>query len=305
MNGQEIFESLPRSAGQARDDAFVEHVKAKHYPSIQWTEIHTKHGPHSASVFVMDDALRLGDDLDSFRITPSAVAAQQIVDVLSEHVDDARGVTMLTTKLVDAIFEQAGHVVSPQTQTHKNTARGLAAILSRDPEAVDLPMNSTARMLRHSLEVDEEIEAHCGLIAEVGKSFVLTNRLASKTHKSANYGMHRGGGRMCAEIETPWRNRPSLVRGELAEPSLELINLRLSQRGLPVRHPRRESEAGPEEPKVESDSIGRGILDVVGPKIPDVEGHTPEREVLVIVVCQILGPSFQGRHRRDHHTSHR
>ena len=63
-------------------------------------------------------------------------------------------------------------------------------------------MASTARMIQHSECVDERIAGRKGMVANEGKHWVLTNRIAGKENLAANYGWFIKGRRPVQTVGT-------------------------------------------------------------------------------------------------------
>jgi len=168
MPGTQITKSLPSSNGPDRDAAIIAAVRAGNYVPIVWREVMLRHGTMRAIVRVSSDVLRLGSETDSIRINASATLQQLIADAL--------GCVLPTSKISDAIFEQAAVIVAPQTQYPCTS--------------------STAAMARHDAAIEVKRAGREGLIASVGKDWVLSNRLRNRPNKGANYGWHRGDGRL-------------------------------------------------------------------------------------------------------------
>ncbi len=160
--GSEIAGALPKIANDAREAALLASVREGDFVPVVWSEIHVTEGAHRATLFVSADALKLGCDEDSFRLTVSATTAQQIAD--------AFGTVLPTPKICDLIWSQATVRLTPCLQTP------------------DAHMSDTERMLRHSRAIDEKRAGRAGLVENVGKHWVLTNGLERTSGRAANYG---------------------------------------------------------------------------------------------------------------------
>ncbi len=160
--GTDFVARLPERACAAREDALLKAVQAGHLAPLSWLPVHSEHGEHRATFLVSADALRIGDTHDSVRINASARTTQRMADQL--------GCAMLTTRLCDLVWEQA-------------TVRILPCFGAPDPT-----MANTSRMLEHHRRVEERVAGRTGLIENVGKHWVLTNRLAGRRDRAANYG---------------------------------------------------------------------------------------------------------------------
>lgn len=165
--GTDFVARLPERACAAREDALLEAVQAGHLAPICWLPVHSEHGEHRATFLVSADALRIGDAHDSVRINASARTTQRIADRLE--------CALLTTRLCDLVWEQA-------------TVRIPPCFGAPDPT-----MANTSRMLAHHRRVEERVAGRTGLIENVGKHWVLTNRLAGSRDRAANYGWYDPG----------------------------------------------------------------------------------------------------------------
>lgn len=164
MKGSEFVATLDAKATPAREAAILQAVRDQLYRPIQWFGIQSKIGSHSCILYVASDALAIGEEDDYVRVNVTHRTAQQIADVL--------GYALPTTKISDLAFMQASVVILPCTQKP------------------DMWMAHTARMVQHSNAVTSNIYGRVGLVAPVGKDWVLTNKLVGKPHLAANYGWH-------------------------------------------------------------------------------------------------------------------
>jgi hypothetical protein len=164
---REFIGSLPEHAGTARETALLEAVRGGWTASIVWVEVHSEWHDRRATLFVSADALRVGDEQDSIRINASARTTQQIADFF--------GCVLPTTRICNLIWEQATVRLSPSIQP------------------ADREMAATSRMLQHHESVEKKRAGREGLIENVGKHWVLTNRLCGTRDKAANYGWHDRG----------------------------------------------------------------------------------------------------------------
>ena len=110
------------------------------------------------------------------RFDVTAEGAQRIADEL--HA------ILLTPRILQLIWEQADVRLEPCTLP------------------ADAKMASTARMIEHSKCVDDRIARRKGLIVNVGKHWVLTNRIAEKKNLAANYGWFVKGRRPIQTVGT-------------------------------------------------------------------------------------------------------
>jgi hypothetical protein len=164
VQGTELIAALPQQASAAREEALFDAVAAGHIAPITWAEVQSGHGKHRATFFVTADALRVGCEEDSIRINASARTTQRIADLL--------GCVLQTAHLCDLVWEQATVKIAPCIS------------------APDAAMATTARMLRHHQAVEARVAGRTGLIENVGKHWVLSNRLVGSRDRAANYGWY-------------------------------------------------------------------------------------------------------------------
>lgn len=164
VRGTEFIATLPEKASAAREAALLEAIEAGHIAPITWSEVQSDSGKHRATFFVTSDALRVGNEEDSVRINASARTTQRIADLL--------GCVLQTSRICDLVWEQACVRISP-------------CISAPDPA-----MASTSRMLAHHRSVEGKVAGRTGLIENVGKHWVLTNRQAGSRDRAANYGWY-------------------------------------------------------------------------------------------------------------------
>lgn len=123
-------------------------------------------------IWVFRDALKV----DGVRVTVSAEEAQQAADLL--------GAILPTPKIEDLIFEAAAVRIPPFTGK---------PLGQRAPKPEDEARLASAGYMwerRHSAKIDAAIDGRDGLVATVGKSWVLSNKLTSE--RAMNYGWHGG-----------------------------------------------------------------------------------------------------------------
>jgi hypothetical protein len=114
MKGSAILAGFPESGGEIdpswpgrwkRDRMIYEHVRAGHFVPIVWRPLIIDRGPYRLVLYVSSDALRLGDESDSFRPEVTAYSAQRIADWLNAVVP--------TPQIVDEIWRQADVRLDP------------------------------------------------------------------------------------------------------------------------------------------------------------------------------------------------
>ncbi|EYF01390.1 hypothetical protein [Chondromyces apiculatus] len=160
----EFMRGLPEKPSFGREDAILQAVRDARTTQTTWVEVVSKHKEHELVLFVSADALRVGDEQGSVRVSVSARTAQRIADLL--------GCVLPTTKVCDLIWEQAAVKLKPCIQKP------------------DGAMGYTSRMIQHHTKVEAAYAGRQGLIENVGKHWVLTNRLAGTRNVSANYGWY-------------------------------------------------------------------------------------------------------------------
>ena len=174
MNGTDILRRLPLTAGPAREEAILEAVKRGDV-AISFVDVTSHAGGHDATFSVSADALRLGTADDSFRVNATARTMQQIADAL--------GCVLPTSRICDLIWEQAPVKLSPCTHGDVHDATRV----------------STALMAKYHAEVEAKLAGRTGLIENVGKHWVLSNKIVGKTihgiQAAANYGLYSDVGR--------------------------------------------------------------------------------------------------------------
>jgi hypothetical protein len=130
---------------------------------VTWLPITSAAKGHTAIFQVMADALKM----DGVRINVSATLEQQIADKI--------GASLLTPKLADLRWMQRGTSLAPITR----------------PIVMD-----TASMVTQSAAIDKAVAAKggpSGIIATVGKDWVISNQLPKHPGKGENYGDHFEG----------------------------------------------------------------------------------------------------------------
>jgi N-acetyl-anhydromuramyl-L-alanine amidase AmpD len=179
VKGSEILELLPCKAGEEREDAILSAVKQGQYVDICWWPVKTEYQGHKGTIFVSMDALRLGEADDYFRPDVTAATAQRIADELD--------CIFPTTKIVDAAQLQAVARATPCLQPADPAERRAQGY----PTCADgtTTMTDTPAMEVHSTRVSEKRGESVGLLSNIGKHWVITNRLLSKpATTAANYG---------------------------------------------------------------------------------------------------------------------
>ncbi len=140
-------------------------VRAGGHDPIVWAPIRAEHDGHVAEFTVMADALRIG----GVRVAVSAATEQRIADAL-----DA---SLLTERLADLIWQQADVRIEPQ--------------LTRDYAGM---VDWARGVVEHSKRCDVALAGRGGLVANVGKHWILHPLLASTPDRGVNYGWMKPDG---------------------------------------------------------------------------------------------------------------
>ena len=173
MGGKAFIRGLPRGGtSPERDDAIVAAVARGEYAPLNWVEVPIAFGSvDDASIFVMRDALMLGEPGDYVRVSMNADTAQRVAWQL--------GAFLPTTKICDAVWDAAQIKISPCTQ-------GPPRYSYND---MDLP----ERMIDYHEQVDAKIRALTSIgapfVGNVGKHWVLTNKNIG-SNRVRNYGWY-------------------------------------------------------------------------------------------------------------------
>lgn len=179
MKGTDILDLLPCGHSQEREDAILDAVRAGSYVEVCWYPVRTEFNGHVGVILVSADTLKLGEPDDYFRPNVTAATAQRIADELN--------CILPTTLICDKVWEQASAHASPCLQPADPAVRKAAGY----PTCPDgsTSMSDTPAMLRHSKEVSAKRAGQAGLLCNVGKHWVITNRLLNKSPETAaNYG---------------------------------------------------------------------------------------------------------------------
>lgn len=176
MKGSELILGLPaRGTKQERDDRIVDAVARGQHAPLNWCPLRLSRNGVEATVFVMADALMLGEPGDFIRCSMNADTAQRVAWQLGAYLP--------TTKICDAAWDQAKYRIKPQTQG--------------PPDYDYFDMDAPQRMLDYHEAVDTAIGIAHGvgtwnpgsLVGNVGKHWVLSNKLLG-TSKVCNYGWY-------------------------------------------------------------------------------------------------------------------
>lgn len=176
--------SLPPNAGSEREIAIREMVQRGHF-SIRWATITSTYNGHTAEFSVYADALKI----DGVRINVSAETQQIIADVT--------GASLLTPKLADQLWVQREISLPPF------------------PRAIT---SSTAAMIEHSQKIDAALAKFTnpnGLIATVGKHWVIDDALLTHKGMAENYGWHFDGPSFQGMTGAPCASRATAPNGSI------------------------------------------------------------------------------------------
>lgn len=160
---QAMLKSFPGRV--QREELIVGAVTGGAIDPPEWTTIVSNYQGRRAEIQVTKDALTIL----GVRFDVTAEGAQGIADEL-------HGI-LPTPRILQLIWEQADVRLTPCTLPADND------------------MGSSARMIEHSKCVDTRIAGRKGLIVNVGKHWVLTNRISEKKNVAANYGWFMKGRR--------------------------------------------------------------------------------------------------------------
>lgn len=153
---------LPPNVGQDREQAIRDYVRNGTY-EVNWAKVVSTHAGHTGEFWVFADALKI----EGVRVNVSAETEQIIADLL--------GCVLLTPKLADLIWMQRAVTLPPFPR----------------------PITATTQaMVEHSAKIDAallKLDYKEGIVATVGKHWVLDNDLLVKTGRAMNYGWHFEG----------------------------------------------------------------------------------------------------------------
>lgn len=175
MRGKDFVRSLKRHGSDLeRDNQILGAVAQGHHAPLNWAPIKVKAGTREATIFVMRDALMVGEPGDYVRISMNADTAQRIAWHFNAYLP--------TTKICDAVWDAAEVRIAPQTQG--------------PPKYSYSDMDDPLRMLDYHVAVDAAIvksqKPLASLVANVGKHWVLTNKNLN-SDRVRNYGWYGTG----------------------------------------------------------------------------------------------------------------
>ncbi|MCX6128159.1 MAG: hypothetical protein NTX25_03735, partial [Proteobacteria bacterium] len=167
LGGHALLKSLSEPSVMLREEQFLGALEAGHFPNFlrNMKEIHIQEAGHQLSFWAMPDYLSIGSDADHVLLPLSFVSVAKLAR--------AWGMILPTTKMVDAIFQQAEEVYWPR-------------IYPPSPTMSDVPT-----FIAHSDRItaqDFGILDPARLVAGAKKDLVLSNRLLSRSGRLAIYG---------------------------------------------------------------------------------------------------------------------
>ena len=167
-----VLEKFPSEHSKEREELIVRAVMRGAYDPPEWRTITSNYKGRRGQIQVSSDALTIL----GVRVDVTAEGAQRIADAL--------GTILPTPRILQLVWEQADVRLEPCNST---------------PDAT---MASTARMIQHSECVDQRIAGRKGMVANEGKHWVLSNRIAGKENLAANYGWFVKGRRPIQTVGT-------------------------------------------------------------------------------------------------------
>jgi hypothetical protein len=167
-----VLEKFPANHSREREDLIVQAVARGALDPPEWTTVTSNYKGRRAQIQVTTDALTIL----GVRFDVTAEGAQRIADQLHAILP--------TPRILQLVWEQAPVRIEPCTLPP------------------DEKMASTARMIQHSDCVDRRIGGRTGMVANEGKHWVLSNRIAGKDNLAANYGWFMRGRRPVQTVGT-------------------------------------------------------------------------------------------------------
>lgn len=186
-SGSRVMKQLLDESGPERDAAIVRQVLSGNVPNFLRRLTPVSFAGTLASgksvlvtICVTPDYLSVGNDRDYVRVPMGLAAAAKVADRL--------GFILPTTKMVDAIYQQAQVRLAPRPMTPGSR------------------MSSTPYLLEHDRALDAQLRKAGGdrseLVAGQKKDIVLTTRLKTHPGRVAIYGWHRPNGRPIQPLST-------------------------------------------------------------------------------------------------------
>jgi hypothetical protein len=176
VKGSDFVLDLPaRGTSQERDDRIVDAIEQGMHAPLNWTPLQVRARERDATIFVMPDAVMVGEPGDYVRLSMNAETAQRVAWALSGSLP--------TTRICDLVWDAARYHIKPQVQG--------------PPDYDYSHMDSPERMLDYHRAIDSALaNAHGdgswnpgGIVGNVGKHWVLTNKLLG-SNRVRNYGWY-------------------------------------------------------------------------------------------------------------------
>lgn len=181
---------------RARETTLLEYVQTGR-ASWEWSQLDLEVDGHAIRIWCLRDGVKV----EGVRLSMSAHLAQQCADAI--------GAMLPTPKLCDLIYRAAPVRLSP---------------IPRGDWVTSLSMATTQHMIDQSAAIDARIGEAGGVVADVGKDWVLVNALGAHPGKAANYGWHVDS--------NPWEQIPSEAAVTFpAQPGAHVLQ------GVGTRHP--------------------------------------------------------------------
>ncbi|MDZ4118697.1 hypothetical protein [Phaeovulum sp.] len=185
--GSEFGAALGNANGSERDQMIVREVLSGNVPQflraltpVTLSGTSSAGKPVTITVCVTPDYVAVGDNADFLRVPMGLPEAAQIADRL--------GFMLPTTRIVDAVFAQAGVRLAPR------------------PMEAGPQMTSTSYFRQHNATIDGQSSAvglrNGQLVAGIKKDLVLTNALRRSPGQVAIYGWHQPNGRPIQPLTT-------------------------------------------------------------------------------------------------------
>lgn len=187
LTGSQFVAYVSKMNPREREQAILEEISKGNLPAFLRKLVPVKLQCEStngqrliATIFVIPDYLAIGSDTDFLRIPMNLHTAVSIAERF--------GFVLPTTKMVDAIYQQARHRLFPRP-------------LPAGPE-----MRSTGYYWTHNKMIDDQVHAIGARLGELvsgdKKDVVMTNRLATHLGRIAIYGWHSGLNRPIQPLST-------------------------------------------------------------------------------------------------------
>lgn len=188
MRGTDFVQSLP-SDPQKRTEAIVQAVRDREFREPRWLQVPVSdEDGNSGFIYVMDDALAIGEKGDYVRVNVSADCAQLVADEL--------WLLLPSTKTSEAVYIWAQRglaTTEPQTQPYEES--------DRIAQGYSPSMMDNEACIRHDEDVwdaRETVAAPSAVVCNAGKDWVVSNALldaeGKPTGKGANFGWFDSNG---------------------------------------------------------------------------------------------------------------